>query len=321
MSLGEFDIIARYFARKATRDDVRLGVGDDAALLAPPPGQVLVAAVDTLVEGRHFLPGTPPASVGHNALAVNLSDLAAMGAEPAWALLSLSLPEADECWLEEFARGLHALASAHGVALVGGDTVSGPRVVTVTVLGFVPEGAALRRDGARPGDAVFVSGAPGMAAAGLQLLRDRRATFDAADPRVRRLLQAEPRLALGRVLRGHATAAMDVSDGLLGDLGKLAAASGVGARLDLERLPIAPLLEAGHDRGESERFVLHGGDDYELLFTLPGDDAERRVADIEAQSGCTIHRIGEIFAGRGVHCRRDGREETVTGGGYDHFAR
>jgi thiamine-monophosphate kinase len=321
VSLGEFDIIARYFARKAARDDVLLGVGDDAALLAPTVGQVLVAAVDTVVEGRHFLPGTPPASIGHNALAVNLSDLAAMGAEPAWALLSLSLPEADERWLEEFARGLHTLASRHGVALVGGDTVSGPCVVTVTVLGYVPAGAALRRDGARPGDTIFVSGTPGMAAAGLQLLRDGRAAFDADDPRVRRLLQAEPRLALGRALRGRATAAMDVSDGLLGDLGKLAAASGVGARVDLERLPVASLLAAGHDRSESERLVLHGGDDYELLFTLPGDDVERRVAEIEAQSGCAIHRIGEIFAGRGVHCLRDGREEAVSGGGYDHFAR
>ena len=321
MSLGEFDIIARYFTRTAPRDDVLLGVGDDAALLMPPPGHALVAATDTLVEGRHFLPGTPAASVGHNALAVNLSDLAAMGADPAWALLSLSMPDVDEAWLGEFARGLHALASRHGVALVGGDTVSGPRVVTVEVLGLVPPDAALRRDRARPGDAIFVSGTPGVAAAGLELLRDGRATFDSNDPRVRRFLYTEPRLVLGRALRGRATAAMDVSDGLLGDLAKLAAASKVGARLDLERLPLQSLLAAGNDRPRAEQYALHGGDDYELLFTLPGDAADAYAAEIEAQTDGSIQRIGEIVAGAGVTCRRDGRDAHVSGRGYDHFAR
>ena len=321
MPLGEFEIIARYFSRTTARDDVLLGVGDDAALLMPPPGRALVAATDTLVEGRHFLPGTPAASIGHNALAVNLSDLAAMGADPAWALLSLSLPDADEGWLDGFARGLHALASRHGVALVGGDTVSGPRVVTVEVLGFVPPDAAQRRAGARPGDVVFVSGTPGVAAAGLDLLRDGRATFDSDDPRVRRFLYAEPRLALGRALRGRATAAMDVSDGLLGDLAKLATASGVGARLDLERLPVEPLLAAGHDREQAERYVLHGGDDYELLFTLPYDAADARAREIAAETQCAIHRIGEIVAAPGVTCRRRGRDESVSGRAYDHFAR
>ena len=321
MPLGEFDIIARYFTRTAPRDDVLLGVGDDAALLMPPPGHALVAATDTLVEGRHFLPGTPAASVGHNALAVNLSDLAAMGADPAWALLSLSMPDVDEVWLGEFARGLHALASRHGVALVGGDTVSGPRVVTVEVLGFVPPDAALRRDRARPGDAIFVSGTPGVSAAGLELLRDGRATFDSNDPRVRRFLYAEPQLALGRALRGRATAAMDVSDGLLGDLAKLAAASKVCARLDLERLPLQSLLAAGHDRPRAEQYALHGGDDYELLFTLPGDAADAYAAEINARTDGSIRRIGEIVAGAGVTCRRDGHDVHVSGRGYDHFAR
>ena len=321
MPLGEFDIIARYFSRTTARDDVLLGVGDDAALLMPPPGRALVAATDTLVEGRHFLSGAPAASIGHNALAVNLSDLAAMGADPAWALLSLSVPDADERWLDEFARGLHALASRHGVALVGGDTVSGPRVVTVEVLGFVAPDAALRRAGARLGDVVFVSGTPGMAAAGLDLLRDGRTTFESDDPRVRRLLYAEPRLALGRALRGRATAAMDVSDGLLGDLAKLTTASRVGARLDLERLPVEPLLAVGHDRSQAERYVLHGGDDYELLFTLPVDAADARAQEIAAEAHCAIHRIGEIVAAPGVTCRRGGRDEPVSGRGYDHFAR
>ena len=321
MPLGEFDVIARYFTRTTPRSDVLLGVGDDAALLVPPAGETLVAATDTLIEGRHFLPGTPAGSVGHNALAANLSDLAAMGADPAWALLALSMPDADEAWLEAFARGLNGLAGRHGVALVGGDTVAGPLVVTVALLGFVPPQAALRRSGAQPGDVVFVSGAPGVAAAGLDLLRRGEAPFTTDDPCVRRFLYAEPRLALGRALRGHATAAMDVSDGLLGDLGKLARASNVAASLHLDRLPIAPVLAARHDRDRCEHYVLHGGDDYELLFTLPVDAADARAQEIAAEAHCAIHRIGEIVAAPGVTCRRGSRDEPVSGHGYDHFAR
>ena len=317
MPIGEFDLIERYFSRGSDRRDVLLGVGDDAALLEVPPGRALVAAVDTLVEGRHFLPDAPPESIGHQVLAVNLSDLAAMGADPAWALLSLSLPESDETWLQSFAAGLYALAERHGVALVGGDTVRGPRVVTVTVLGHVEPALALRRDGARPGDVLFVSGWPGEAAAGLEALRRGVASGD-ADPLVRRYRYAEPRLALGRALRGLASAAMDVSDGLLGDLQKLCRASGAGARLDLERLPVSTQLSSRHSRADCERFALFGGDDYELLFTVPAD----RAAEIEAAapSALPMHRIGVIEAGAGVRCERDGRLEDVPGGGYDHFA-
>jgi len=319
MPLGEFDIIARYFSRPARRGDVLLGVGDDAALLTPPSGQALVAATDTLVEGRHFLPGTPAAALGHQALAVNLSDLAAMGAEPAWCLLSLSLPRADAAWLESFAEGLYALAGQHGVALVGGDTVAGPLVITIEVLGFVPPAEALRRSGARIGDAIYVSGTPGVAAAGLELLRAGRAGFDSQDPRVQRFLRAEPRLELGRALRGIATAAMDVSDGLLGDLRKLAAASGVGAVIELEALPLAGLQAAGTGAAAAERLVLHGGDDYELLFTVP-PAAVARVASIATATRCPLHRIGTVTAGAEVACRRDGRPVTVAGKGHDHFA-
>jgi thiamine-monophosphate kinase len=318
--LGEFEIIARYFSRVTPRDDVLLGVGDDAALLAPPSGEALVAATDTLVEGRHFLPGTPADAIGHQALAVNLSDLAAMGAEPAWALLSLSLPTADEPWLQGFARGFYDLATAHAVALVGGDTVSGPLVATVEVLGFVSPRAALRRSGAQPGDALYVSGSPGVAAAGLELLRSGAASFDYDDARVRRFLRAEPRLALGRALRGQATAAMDVSDGLLGDLAKLARASDVAVDLHLDRLPIASPLASNYDVARCERFVLHGGDDYELLFTLPAATADSIAAMIATQAGCGLHRIGDIVPGSGVRCLRKGRPEHITGGGYDHFA-
>src|SRR5262245_15993495 len=214
MPLGEFDLIARYFARAPRRADVALGVGDDAALLVAPPGTTLVAALDTLVEGRHFPAGAPAESVGHQALAVNLSDLAAMGADPAWALLSLSLPTSDEAWLGGFARGFHALADAHGVDLVGGDTVRGPLVVTVQALGLVPNGQALRRDGARPGDLLYISGTPGDASGGLELLRRGGGSSAALELR-RRFEYAQPRIALGRALRGVATAAIDVSDGLL----------------------------------------------------------------------------------------------------------
>jgi len=315
--LGEFDLIARYFSRGSTRSDVLLGVGDDAALLEVPAGRALVAATDTLVEGRHFLPDAPPDSVGHQALAVNLSDLAAMGADPAWALLSLSVPESDEEWLGGFAAGLYALAGRHDVALVGGDTVRGPRVITITALGLVEPSRALRRSGARVGDLLYVSGWPGEAAAGLEVLR-RGGPVAAADPLVRRCRYAEPRVALGRALRGRASAAMDVSDGLLGDLAKLCAASGVGARLDLERLPVSSSLATRHARADCESLVLRGGDDYELLFTLPADAA----AAIEAATPAAVplHRIGAIEEGRGVRCLRDGRPADIEAGGYDHFA-
>jgi thiamine-monophosphate kinase len=317
VALGEFDLIERYFTRSGGRSDVLLGVGDDAALLQVPPGQVLVAAVDTLVEGRHFLPGAPPESVGHQTLAVNLSDLAAMGATPAWALLSLSLPDADEAWLSGFAAGLYALADRCGVALVGGDTVRGPRVATITALGFVEPGQALTRSGARPGDVVYVSGWPGEAAAGLEALR-RGVTAGPDDPLVRRYRFAEPRLALGRDLRGRASSAMDVSDGLLGDLRKLCAASGVGAQLDLERLPVSQELRCRHSAGECEQFVLCGGDDYELLFTVPRQEAPSLEHALAGSH--VVTRIGHVEAAPGVRCLRYGSPAEVRGGGYDHFA-
>lgn len=317
MPLGEFALIDRYFSRRPRRADVLLGVGDDAALLQVPPGRALVAATDTLVEGRHFLPGAPPESIGHQALAVNLSDLAAMGAEPAWALLSLSLPEAQEPWLERFAAGLHALADRYEVDVVGGDTVRGPLVVTVEVLGFVDAARALRRSGARPGDLLYVSGWPGEAAAGLAVL-ERGTPLADDDSLVRRYLYAEPRIALGRALLGRARAAMDVSDGLLGDLARLCAASGVGARLELERLPVSAELERRVDPADRERFILHGGDDYELLFTLPARDAERVAAELRAT--CPVACIGAIESRTGVRCTREGVPTRVTGGGFDHFA-
>lgn len=315
MALGEFELIARYFSRPGAARGVLLGVGDDAALLDVPAGQTLVAATDTLVEGRHFMVDAPPQSVGHQVLAVNLSDLAAMGASPAWALLSLSLPDADPDWLAGFAEGLYALAERSGTTLVGGDTVRGPRVITITALGLVPVGTALLRSGARVGDRLFVSGSPGEAAAGLALLQAGGA--DPLDPLVQRHRYAQPRLALGQALRGRASAAMDVSDGLLGDLGKLCAASGVGARLALDRLPVSQRLTERFSADRCEQFVLSGGDDYELLFTVPASGCAN-LAEQLAETG-PVTCIGEIVAGNVIECQRAGRTVAVADGGYDHF--
>jgi len=244
--MGEFELIERYFAAVgATRSDVVLGVGDDAAVLSVPAGHELVACADTLVAGRHFPDGFAAADVGWRSLAVNLSDLAAMGATPAWALLALTLPAVDEDWLEGFVAGFAALASAHAVALVGGDTTRGPLCMTVQALGTVPTGTALRRRGARVGDLLYVTGWPGDAAAGLALLQGRLsgsgADRGALEAKFRR---PEPRIAFGARLRGIASACIDVSDGLAADLGHLAAASGVGAVIRARELPLSRALYA-----------------------------------------------------------------------------
>ncbi len=327
--MDEFELIDRYFAALgAERDDVELGVGDDAALLRPPADRRLVLAVDTIVEGVHFPARTAAADVGHRALAVNLSDLAAMGAEPAWALLAMTLPAADPEWVAAFARGLDALARAHGVAVVGGDTTSGPALtVSVTVAGSVAPGRALTRRGARPGDLVAVSGTPGDAGAGLALLlADRPAGGSGAQRAlVERFLRPAPRLACGAALRGRATAAIDLSDGLLGDAGKLGRASGVRLELQADRLPLsAPLREvyAGRE-GEALRCALTGGDDYELLFTLPPDAAARLPAAAE-RAGCELTLIGEVVAPTparppGAVVLRDGAPVSVDAAGYRHF--
>jgi thiamine-monophosphate kinase len=322
-SPGEFEIISRYFSRASRRSDVLLGVGDDAALLQVPSDRRLVAAMDTLVAGVHFPVGTAARFIGHRALAVNLSDLAAMGAEPAWALLSLSLPESNPDWLQEFSSGFHDLAQRYNVALVGGDTVQGPLVITVQVLGCIEAGPVLRRSGARPGDLVYVSGIPGEAAAGLAVIQRPLAGGEAGERLRRRFNLPEPRVALGRALRTLASAAMDVSDGLLGDLGKLCGASGCAVDLELDRLPASSSMPALFDAATVERFALSGGDDYELLFAV----AAERVAEFEAlcrnvEPACTrIGRIKQSAPGQPVvQCLRGGRPVTIAVAGYDHFS-
>jgi thiamine-monophosphate kinase len=318
MSLGEFDIISKYFANRGARDDVPLGVGDDAAVIDTQPGRRLVVAMDTIVEGVHFLSGAAAEDIGYRALAVNLSDLAAMGAQPSWMLLSLSLPNADERWLDAFAGGLFELAGAHDVALVGGDTVRGPLVITVQVGGWIERDRFLTRSGAQPGDEIFVSGIPGEAAAGLSLLR-RGAQQEEASARLReRFMRPTPRVDLGRALRTVASAAMDVSDGLLVDLEKLCAASGCGAQLDLDTLPASSAMQALFDEEECLQFALAGGDDYELLFCVtPANAAAARARSIV---GTPVTRIGVMTAGKGVRCLRKGHEYFAARAGYDHFA-
>jgi thiamine-monophosphate kinase len=317
---GEFEIIARYFSRPGTRKDVTLGIGDDAALLEVPAGHTLVAAMDTLVEGVHFPAGTSPAAIGHRALAVNLSDLAAMGADSAWALLSLSLPRSDAAWIGAFAEGFHTLADRFGVALVGGDTVQGPLVITVQILGTLPVGRGMTRSGAHPGDVLYVSGIPGEAAAGLDCLQQQR-TGPAAAWLSQRFLYPEPRLSLGRSARNIATAAMDVSDGLLADIGKLCLASGCGAHIELESLPRSPAMTALFAPAVCERFALSGGDDYELLITVPPERIEEFERATAGQVTCT--RIGAIVPKENsdpVICLRAGRAVSIEVRGFDHFA-
>lgn len=284
MALDEFGLIRRYFTRadRQLPAGVRLGIGDDAALLDLPPGESLVVTTDTLVAGRHFPLDALPFDIGWKALAVNLSDLAAMGATPVGVTLAITLPSADEAWLAAFAEGFFALADAHGVPLIGGDTTRGPLSITVTALGSVPHAQALRRDGAEPGDLIYVSGTLGDGGLGLALAQGR--LQDVHLPPLHqahalaRLHRPTPRLALGLALRGIASAAMDVSDGLVQDLGHLLKASGrmqpLGATLTLEQLPLSPAMHYLAGEGEALQqqvldWALAAGDDYELLLTVP----------------------------------------------------
>ena len=322
MALNERTLIERFFRDcGARRADVPLGVGDDAALLESPPGLQLVAAMDTLVCGNHFLPHFPADSIGHRALAVNLSDLAAMGAEPAWALLALTLPQADEAWLEGFAAGLDAIARQHNVALVGGDTTRGPLCVTVQLLGHAPRPPVMLRSGGRAGDVLFVSGTPGDAAAGLAVeLKQLAATNAEAGAWLReRFMFPTPRVALGKRLRAHASACIDVSDGLLGDAGRMAEASGCGVVIAHEHLPVAPqLLDcAGEER--ARELTLTGGEAYELCFAVAPENVERLTRDLPpAEWGYT--RIGELVTAQGAVVTRNGTVMDFSHSGWDHFA-
>jgi thiamine-monophosphate kinase len=315
----EFDLIERIRRHTDThRDDVALGIGDDAAIVSVPAGRELAIAVDTLVEGVHFPKGTASADIGWKALAVNLSDLAAMGATPAWALLALTLPAPDETFIDGLARGFAELATPYRLALIGGDTTRGPLTLTVTVHGFTTPGQALLRSGARVGDAVMVTGTLGDAAAGLRCLAETDAAPYAS--LIERLNRPTPRVAAGQALRGIATACIDVSDGLVADLGHICTQSRVGAEIDPALLPRSSAMLTHFHDADAIDFALAGGDDYELCFTVPADKANEVAADL-ARVGCGATRIGRIVEGAGVRVLDGtGAAQAPSRAGWNHFA-
>jgi len=323
MPLTEFSLIEKYFTAQARkRADVATGIGDDAAVVDVPAGEQLVVAVDTLVAGVHFPSNATPADIGHKALAVNLSDLAAMGARPCWATLALTLPQADEAWVAEFAHGFFLLAERYQVELIGGDTTRGPLCVSVQIHGCVPRGQILLRAGARVGEHIFVSGSLGDAGLALRLLQtqhacteEQRAVLDA------RLHRPEPRVALGEQLRGLASAAIDVSDGLLADLGHILERSGVGATVWVDRLPRSAAFRSCVLPQTPEWFELPlaAGDDYEICFTAAPEQAAA-LQTLARELDVPITAIGVIEADAGLRCRNDvGRSFEPARRGYEHF--
>ncbi|MDD3674039.1 thiamine-phosphate kinase [Thauera propionica] len=317
---SEFDLIRRHFTRPPQHTD--LAVGDDAALLRPRAGMQLAVSTDMLVSGTHFFAGTDPEDLGWKTLAVNVSDLAAMGAEPRWAFLALALPAADDPWIAAFARGLFACADAFGVDLAGGDTTRGPLNLSVTIVGEVPAGQAITRTGARAGNELWISGQPGLAALGLAALHGEVALDAAGRARcVDALQRPQPRVELGLQLRGIATAMLDVSDGLLGDLAHILEASAVGAIVDAAALPLDALRATGANAAIARRCLLSGGDDYELLFAAPAS-ARPALTELSTSLGLPLHRIGQITGQAGVCLLRepDGTLAPAGASGYDHFA-
>ena len=318
--LSEFELIARYFTRPSAPDSrTALGVGDDCALLTPAPGMQLAVSTDMLVAGRHFFPEVDPLTLGHKCLAVNLSDLAAMGAHPIAFTLALALPEAREEWLAPFAQGMLTLADEHGCELVGGDTTKGPLTISITVFGEIPFNQALRRDAAKAGDDIWVSGTLGDARLALAAYR-QELTLDAEahQKAALRMHQPYPRLALGMALRGIAHAAIDISDGLAGDLGHILHRSGVGGQLDVDALPAGAVLQQ-QAPDLRRRFALSGGDDYELCFTAPA--ARRKQVQAAADHAATaVTRIGQIEAHSGLRLvTGDGQPLALTPTSFDHF--
>jgi len=306
--MGEFNLIEQFFRHAPQGSTVLLGPGDDGAIVRPSPGMALAMSMDTLLEGRHFPPGFPAEYIGWRSLAVNLSDLAAMGARPRWALLSLTLPEIDEAWVAGFCKGFYALAEEAGVSLVGGDTVKGPLSVSVQVTGEVPPSRAMRRQGARPGDKLCLTGPVGMAAAGLAEWQSGVRSGELVDA----FAKPQPQLATGLRLQGMATAAIDVSDGLLADLQHMLVASGnVGAELIVEELPVNHAFLQWRDAAAREQAQLHGGDDYQLLFTI--------LNHVSVPQGCV--QVGRITSQPGIRVQNHRGEwlNDADPQGWDHF--
>lgn len=295
--MGEFELIEHFFSRSAKRPDVLLGIGDDAALINPPENHQLVVTTDTLVEGIHFFPDIPPAALGHKALAVNLSDLAAMGAEPRWVTLAITLPSARFEWLKEFCKGFFELAEYYNVTLVGGDTTRGPLSITITAHGVIPNGKALRRDQGQIGDWVYATGSLGGSALALQHLQgQRKLPTDAFNAVLPCHYDPHPRILAGYGLRDVASTCIDISDGILADLRHICEQSGCAARIEVENLPIHPLVRKFCDESEAIALALTGGEDYELCFTVP--EATKGALDVALSfSGIDFCCIGQLCAG------------------------
>ncbi|EGL6011093.1 thiamine-phosphate kinase [Salmonella enterica] len=323
MACGEFSLIARYFDRvRSTRLDVETGIGDDCALLNIPEKQTLAISTDTLVAGNHFLPDIDPADLAYKALAVNLSDLAAMGADPAWLTLAITLPEVDEPWLEAFSDSLFELLNYYDMQLIGGDTTRGPLSMTLGIHGYIPAGRALKRAGAKPGDWIYITGTPGDSAAGLAVLQNRLLVSEETDAHyfIKRHLRPTPRILHGQALRDIASAAIDISDGLISDLGHIVKASGCGAKVDVDALPKSAAMMRHVDAGQALRWTLSGGEDYELCVTVP--ELNRGALDVAiGQLGVPFTCIGQMSADvEGLSFVRDGMPVTFDWKGYDHFA-
>lgn len=325
MAEAEFDLIRRYFTRPATssRSGVICGIGDDGAVVRPATGYDLVISTDTLVADVHFPPDTTAAAIGHKALAVNLSDLAAMGAAPRWATLSLTLPTVDESWLAAFSASFFKLADAHHVELVGGDTTQGPLSITVTVHGEVPSGTQITRSGAQAGDRIYVTGCLGDAALALLIMKNTDTRSEQHATLFDRLDYPQPRMAAGWMLRGLATSAIDISDGLLADLGHILSASQVGAQINVDAVPRSLAFNAFvKENAEVDRFLdkaLSGGDDYELCFTVSADQCDEIEKQFELMT-LPVARIGEIETAVGLRCVRAGGETyQPSNTGFEHF--
>ena len=319
MSLSEFSLIDDYIAISATRrPDVCVGIGDDCAVLNIPPEKSLAVNMDTLVAGRHFIAGANAVNLGHKALAVNLSDLAAMGAEPAWATLSLTMPEADARWIQDFMRGFLALADRFGAQLVGGDTTRGPLSITVQIHGFVDPRQMMRRDGAQPGDLIYVTGSLGDAGLALQLQQAGKLGMAHHQLLLQRLDCPTPRITEGMRLASIATAAIDLSDGLVGDLGHIVQQSNCGATIELQRLPCSAAVKAAIAENNAWSLPLSSGDDYELCFTVPAEK-QQQLQQLEATFDCPLTRIGVIVQQPGIRCVNAEGAVVDVEPGYDHF--
>jgi len=316
--VDEFEIISRYFAGDVADESVLVGIGDDGALTRPEPGRDLVTVIDTLVAGVHFPLSLDPADIGYRAVAVNLSDIAAMAATPKWMTLALTLNHAEPAWLSAFAEGLFAAAAEHDVVLIGGDTTRGPEiVVTVQITGDVGIDSATLRRGAHVGDFIYVTGTPGDAAAGLSVLQSGAPRSDDIDYLVRRFTRPRARVSIGKAIAAIASAAIDLSDGLFTDTGKLLAASRVSGNIEVDQIPLSSQLQNTMAPDDALRFALGGGDDYELCFTsaATSDDINEIVDGLDVPVTC----IGTVGSGDGLTCTKAGAAYNYSGDGYRHF--